>query len=314
CRRATRGFIGARTRPPSSTGNRRRHDASAGGGGSPRRRAPRAGRDSRAPRGGGRRGDGGDRVGGRNVALRRGGRPRPARRGRRGGGGPGRARPPLFGHGGPAARRGPAPRRRAPDREAPRRDTSRRRLRAPLGRPQPRPPGGVRGGDGRLPPRRRRLPAARPLLRDAVVDRVELARPVAAVRAAGVRGRDRDDREEAAGDGLLRDRGAPGAAPAVAGIAARAGAVLGADRREELRGGVRAGEGRFVTDKIPFARPMLGDEEIAEVVDTLRSGWLTTGPKTRRLEQAFAAEIGVPVALGTNSCPAPLHLGLAALG
>ncbi|HKA91341.1 MAG TPA: DegT/DnrJ/EryC1/StrS aminotransferase family protein [Haliangiales bacterium] len=69
-----------------------------------------------------------------------------------------------------------------------------------------------------------------------------------------------------------------------------------------------------MTDKIPFARPMLGDEEIAEVVDTLRSGWLTTGPKTRRLEQAFAAEIGVPFALGTNSCTAALHLGLAALG
>lgn len=69
-----------------------------------------------------------------------------------------------------------------------------------------------------------------------------------------------------------------------------------------------------MTDKIPFARPMLGEEEIAEVVDTLRSGWLTTGPKTRRLEEAFAAEIGVPFALGTNSCTGALHLALAALG
>jgi dTDP-4-amino-4,6-dideoxygalactose transaminase len=67
-------------------------------------------------------------------------------------------------------------------------------------------------------------------------------------------------------------------------------------------------------DKIPFARPMIGEEEIAEVVDTLRSGWLTTGPKTRRLEEAFAAMIGVPHALGTNSCTGALHLALAALG
>ena len=67
-------------------------------------------------------------------------------------------------------------------------------------------------------------------------------------------------------------------------------------------------------DRIPFARPALGEEEIAEVVDTLRSGWLTTGPKTRRFEEDFARSIGVPYALGTNSCTGALHIGMAALG
>ncbi len=66
--------------------------------------------------------------------------------------------------------------------------------------------------------------------------------------------------------------------------------------------------------RVPFARPSIGEEESAEVVDTLRSGWLTTGPKTRRFEEGFAREIGVPHALGTSSCTGALHIGLAALG
>jgi dTDP-4-amino-4,6-dideoxygalactose transaminase len=69
-----------------------------------------------------------------------------------------------------------------------------------------------------------------------------------------------------------------------------------------------------VTARVPFARPDLGEEEIAEVVDTLRSGWLTTGPKTRRFEEAFARQLEVPWALGTSSCTGALHLALAALG
>ena len=69
-----------------------------------------------------------------------------------------------------------------------------------------------------------------------------------------------------------------------------------------------------MTEKVPFARPMIGEEEIAEVVDTLRSGWLTTGPKTRALEEAFARYVGVPHALGTSACTGALHLALAALG
>ncbi|MFS9599132.1 DegT/DnrJ/EryC1/StrS family aminotransferase, partial [Klebsiella variicola] len=45
---------------------------------------------------------------------------------------------------------------------------------------------------------------------------------------------------------------------------------------------------------LPFALPDLGDDEIAEVVDTLKSGWITTGPKAKRFEQAFAEFLGDP--------------------
>ncbi len=67
---------------------------------------------------------------------------------------------------------------------------------------------------------------------------------------------------------------------------------------------------------LPFALPDIGDEEIAEVVDTLRSGWVTTGPKTRRFEEDFAAWLGDPSlhALAVNSATAGLHLALEALG
>lgn len=68
------------------------------------------------------------------------------------------------------------------------------------------------------------------------------------------------------------------------------------------------------SEKIPFSKPELGEEEIAEVADTLRSGWLTTGPKTKRFEESFAAYVGAPFALGTSSCTGALHLALAALG
>jgi dTDP-4-amino-4,6-dideoxygalactose transaminase len=67
---------------------------------------------------------------------------------------------------------------------------------------------------------------------------------------------------------------------------------------------------------LPFALPEIGEEEIAEVVDTLRSGWLTTGPKTRRFEADFSAFLGDPAlhALAVNSATAGLHLALEALG
>lgn len=67
---------------------------------------------------------------------------------------------------------------------------------------------------------------------------------------------------------------------------------------------------------LPFALPDIGDDEIAEVVDTLRSGWVTTGPKTRRFEEDFAAWLGDPSlhALAVNSATAGLHLALEALG
>lgn len=64
---------------------------------------------------------------------------------------------------------------------------------------------------------------------------------------------------------------------------------------------------------VPFHKPAIGEEEIAAVVDTLRSGWLTMGPKTREFEEAFAAEIGAKHAVAVNSCTSALHLGLNAL-
>ena len=51
-----------------------------------------------------------------------------------------------------------------------------------------------------------------------------------------------------------------------------------------------------------------------EVADTLRSGWITTGPKTQQFESAFRDRVGAAGALGLNSCTAGLHLGLLALG
>jgi dTDP-4-amino-4,6-dideoxygalactose transaminase len=67
---------------------------------------------------------------------------------------------------------------------------------------------------------------------------------------------------------------------------------------------------------LPFAKPDLGEEEIEEVVDALRSGWLTTGPKTRQFETEFAAFLGGgPLqALAVNSATAGLHLALEAIG
>ena len=67
---------------------------------------------------------------------------------------------------------------------------------------------------------------------------------------------------------------------------------------------------------LPFARPDIGDEEIAEVVDSLKSGWITTGPKARRFEADFTAYLGDPAieSIAVNSATAGLHLALEALG
>lgn len=69
-------------------------------------------------------------------------------------------------------------------------------------------------------------------------------------------------------------------------------------------------------DFLPFALPDIGDEEIAEVADTLRSGWITTGPKTARFEAEFSAFLGDASlhSLAVNSATAGLHLALEALG
>src|SRR5437762_12517369 len=65
---------------------------------------------------------------------------------------------------------------------------------------------------------------------------------------------------------------------------------------------------------IPYHRPSIGEEEIAEVVATLRSGWLTSGPRTLQFEREFREYVQAPFSLAVNSCTAGLHLALAALG
>lgn len=67
-------------------------------------------------------------------------------------------------------------------------------------------------------------------------------------------------------------------------------------------------------DPIPFHRPWIGEEEEREVLETLRSGWLTTGPKTKMFERQFADYVGAEHAVGLNSCTAALHLALLAHG
>ena len=64
----------------------------------------------------------------------------------------------------------------------------------------------------------------------------------------------------------------------------------------------------------PFHRPWLGEDEEWEVLETLRSGWLTTGSRTHEFERRFADYIGCKHAIGVNSCTAGLHLGLVSLG
>ena len=66
---------------------------------------------------------------------------------------------------------------------------------------------------------------------------------------------------------------------------------------------------------LPYARPDIGDEEIAAVTDALRSGWVTTGPQTRQFEQAFTDYLGGGLeSIAVNSATAGLHLALEALG
>ena len=66
--------------------------------------------------------------------------------------------------------------------------------------------------------------------------------------------------------------------------------------------------------KVPFFRPDIGEAEIDEVVRCLRSGWLTTGPTTKRFETEFAAAVGGKHAVALNSATAALHLAADALG
>jgi dTDP-4-amino-4,6-dideoxygalactose transaminase len=64
---------------------------------------------------------------------------------------------------------------------------------------------------------------------------------------------------------------------------------------------------------IPFARPSITDREVEAVTEVLRSGWLTTGPRAKAFEAAFAARVGARHAVALNSATAALHLALEAL-
>lgn len=70
----------------------------------------------------------------------------------------------------------------------------------------------------------------------------------------------------------------------------------------------------MVTEFLPFALPYLDDAEINEVIDSLKSGWITTGPKCRQFEEKFAAYVGAKHAVSVNSATAGLHLALDAAG
>jgi dTDP-4-amino-4,6-dideoxygalactose transaminase len=65
---------------------------------------------------------------------------------------------------------------------------------------------------------------------------------------------------------------------------------------------------------LSFSPPDLGADELDEVIDTLRSDWITTGPKTKRFEDEFAAYVGAPAGAAVNSCTAATMVALAALG
>ena len=64
------------------------------------------------------------------------------------------------------------------------------------------------------------------------------------------------------------------------------------------------------TTFLPFHRASIGDDEIEEVVETLRSGWITTGPRVSRFEQEFAEFVGARNAVALNSCTAAMHLAV----
>jgi len=69
-----------------------------------------------------------------------------------------------------------------------------------------------------------------------------------------------------------------------------------------------------IEGSIPFYKPLITREEIAQLVEAVESGWLTTGPKTLEFEGAITRYVGAPFAVGVNSCTAAMHLALVAMG
>ncbi len=68
------------------------------------------------------------------------------------------------------------------------------------------------------------------------------------------------------------------------------------------------------TEFLPYCQPSINDEEIESVLDSLRSGWLTMGPKTIEFENLIAKYTGAKHAIAVSSCTAALHLSLLACG
>ena len=68
------------------------------------------------------------------------------------------------------------------------------------------------------------------------------------------------------------------------------------------------------TDFLPFSRPCISERDIGAVVEVLRSGWVTTGPKTAEFERAFCDYTGCPATVGLSSATAGMHVVLEALG
>ena len=67
-------------------------------------------------------------------------------------------------------------------------------------------------------------------------------------------------------------------------------------------------------DFLPFSKPSISEEDIAAVADVLRSGWITTGPKTKEFERQIAAYCGTDKAVCLNSATACLEMTLRILG
>ena len=70
----------------------------------------------------------------------------------------------------------------------------------------------------------------------------------------------------------------------------------------------------IATNFLPYHRALIDEEEVSAVLETLRSGWLTTGPRVREFETEFARYVGAHHAVAFSSCTAALHLALAAIG
>jgi dTDP-4-amino-4,6-dideoxygalactose transaminase len=81
-----------------------------------------------------------------------------------------------------------------------------------------------------------------------------------------------------------------------------------------IRARIRGARDPVRDDFLVFGAPTISDDDIAEVVATLRSGWIGTGPRAAELESRFAEYVGVEHAVAVSSCTAGLHLGLYASG